>query len=220
MIVANQKPVNEILGMLERYDKVLFVGCQTCVAVCLAGGEKETGVLASLVRLARQRSGRPIEVDETVVQRQCEEEFLAPLNMDGYQAVLSLGCGVGVNKLAEDSDIPILPALDTGFMGHIVEHGVWAETCAGCGECVLDRTGGICPVVRCAKSLMNGPCDGYTEDGLCETGSGDPCAWSMIYDRLKKLDMVDSLRETAPPKDWSKDRFSGPRTRVREDVRL
>ncbi len=220
MIVADQKPINEILGMLERYDKVLFVGCQTCVAVCMAGGEKETGVLASLVRLARQKAGQPIEIDEAAIQRQCEEEFIEPLEADGYQAILSLGCGVGVNKLADHFGIPVLPGLNTGFMGHIEEHGVWAETCAGCGDCVLHRTGGICPVVRCAKSLMNGPCGGYTDDGLCESGTGAPCAWIAIYKRLKELGLLESMTETSPPKDWSKDRFSGPRTRVREDVRL
>ena len=219
MIVANQKPINEILRMLENYDKVLFVGCQTCVAVCMAGGEKETGVLASLVRLARKKAERPIEVDEAVIQRQCENEFIAPLSVDGYQAVLSLGCGVGVNKLAEKFDIPVLPALDTGFMGHVVEHGVWAETCAGCGECVLDRTGGICPVARCAKGLLNGPCEGYTEDGLCETGSGEPCVWLLIYERLKDLDMLESMQSISPAKDWSR-AGGGPRTRIREDVRL
>ena len=220
MIVADQKPIAEIIQMLDRYDKVLFVGCQTCVAVCMAGGEKETGILASSIRLGRKKAGRTIEIDEAAITRQCEQEFIDTLNIDGYQAILSLGCGVGVNKLSEQFKIPVFPALNTRFMGHVVERGVWAEMCAGCGECVLHRTGGICPVVRCAKSLMNGPCGGYTDEGLCESGTGSPCAWIKIYKRLKELDMLDLMYETPPPKDWSVDRFSGPRTRVCEDIQL
>ncbi|MCX8103459.1 MAG: hypothetical protein N3E42_03335, partial [Candidatus Bipolaricaulota bacterium] len=103
MIVADQKPIEEILQMLEPYRRVLFLGCQTCVAVCMAGGEKEVGLLAAAVRLARKHQGRPIEIAEGAVKRQCDDEFNDPWakTIEQQEAVLSLACGVGVNKLSE-----------------------------------------------------------------------------------------------------------------------
>ena len=163
MIVAEQKALKEIRQMLEGRKKVLALGCGTCVTVCLSGGRQETAALASSLRMATRIDGRPVEIDEAIVQRQCEWEYvdaLAP-RLDEYDAVLSLGCGVGVQTLAERfPGKRILPALNTKFMGMPTSHGVWEERCIGCGNCILDKTGGVCPVSRCAKQLFNGPCGG------------------------------------------------------------
>jgi len=226
MIVADQKPIEEILEILEPYKRVLFLGCQTCVAVCMAGGEKEVGLLASAVRLARERQGRPIEITESAVKRQCDDEFLDPLEplIQDHEAVLSLACGVGVNKLAERFRMPILPALNTKFFGEVERQGVWTEVCAGCGNCILHLTGGICPIARCAKSLLNGPCGGVRADGTCEVvkEGQEPrrCAWVMIYERLEQLGQLERLEQLMAAKDWSTDRHGGPRRRVREDMLL
>lgn len=225
MIVADQKPLEEILEMLQPYKKVLFLGCQACVAVCMAGGEKEVGLLASAVRLARRRRAQQIEIVEGAVKRQCEDEFNEPWaeTIQKQEAVLSLACGVGVNKLSERFDVPILPALNTRFFGEVEKQGVWKEVCAGCGSCILHLTGGICPIARCAKNLLNGPCGGVRADGTCEVAAGplpQPCAWVQIIERLEKLGQLERLEVAMAAKDWSADRHGGPRRRVREGMLL
>ena len=133
--------------------------------------------------------------------------------------MISMACGVGVQHLAEYfEDKVILPVLNTKFFGATKEPGVWVERCAGCGNCILDITGGVCPIARCSKSLFNGPCGGSTK-GKCEISKDLDCAWQIIIDRLKELDRLDDYEEIAPIKDWSTERAGGPRKVVREDVR-
>src|SRR5690606_5280482 len=141
-----------ILNNVRDLDRLLVVGCNTCVAVCLAGGEREVAVLSSALRLALRGREAPIDIVERSVERQCEEEFNEPLAeaVASADAVLSMACGVGVQTLAEQfPDTIILPALNTQFMGRPEEFGTWSERCFGCGDCVLDRFGGVCPIARC-----------------------------------------------------------------------
>jgi ferredoxin len=222
MIVADQKPVAELKRMLRGKRKVLAVGCGTCVAVCFAGGKREVGTLSSALRMAAELEGDAIEIDETIVQRQCEGEYIESLGerLNEYDAVLSLGCGVGVQSLAEKfPGKRVLPALNTKFMGAPVEQGVWVERCLGCGNCLLDYTGGICPITRCPKQLMNGPCGGTENGGRCEVDPDIPCAWFSIWERMDNLEIQDDLMEIRPPKDWSTSRDGGVRKVVREDLR-
>lgn len=222
MIVAEQKPLAEIKGLLDGADDVLVVGCGTCVTVCFAGGEKEAGILASSIRMSTKLDGAPKAVTHTTVQRQCEWEYIDPLaeQIGEVDAVLSLGCGIGVQALAERfPGTVILPGLNTSFMGLPTEQGVWEERCAACGECILGLTGGICPIARCAKQLLNGPCGG-SQDGVCEISPDTPCAWQLIYDRLKAQDRLHLIMEIQPPKDWSQSRDGGPRKITRQDLRL
>lgn len=221
MIVAEQKPLETLRKMLGGRRRVLAVGCGTCVTVCFAGGRQEVATLASSLRMASRIDGAPVEIDETMVQRQCEWEYIEPLadNLDGYDAVLSLGCGVGVQTLAERfPGKRVLPALDTKFMGMPTEQGKWEERCQACGNCILDKTGGICPVSRCAKQLFNGPCGG-SQGGKCEVDDSIPCAWQMIWERAEAQGTVDELMAIAPAKDWSTSRDGGLRRVVREDLR-
>ena len=113
----------------------------------------------------------------------------------------------------------VVPGLNTSFLGLPTEQGVWAERCAACGDCILGITGGICPIARCSKSLLNGPCGG-SEDGHCEIDPGTPCAWQLIYDRLSSMGRLDTLLEIQPPKNWRTSRDGGPRKITREDLRL
>lgn len=222
MIVAEQKPLAEIKEMLEGYEKVLIVGCGTCVTVCFAGGTKEVGILASSLRMASRLDGNALEVGEATVQRQCEWEYIDPLakELDQFDAILSLGCGVGVQTLAERFPMKrVLPGLNTKFMGLPTEQGVWEERCQACGDCILDLTGGICPIARCAKQLLNGPCGG-SQDGRCEISPEVPCAWQLIWERMRALGLLDRLMEVQPPKDWSTSRDGGPRRIIRDDLRL
>jgi ferredoxin len=222
MIIAEQKPLAEVKEMLEGYGNVLVVGCGTCVTVCLAGGEKEVGILASSLRMATRLDGHPIAMDEAMVQRQCEWEYIDPLRerLADYDAILSLGCGIGVQTLAERfPDKRVLPALNTTFLGLPVEQGVWEERCQACGDCILDLTGGICPIARCSKQLLNGPCGG-SQRGECEVNKDTPCAWQLIWERMAALGMLDRLMQVQPPKDWRSSRDGGPRRIVRDDLRL
>jgi ferredoxin len=222
MIIGHRKPLEEILKMLEPFDKIALVGCKGCVAVCAAGGEKEVGILASAIRLARKKDGRDIEVKEVTLERQCDPEYIEQIEgfVHGYQAVLSIACGVGVQYMAERyKDIPALPGLNTDFMGGSQEQGVWVERCQGCGNCVLHLTGGICPITRCSKSLLNGPCGG-SAGGKCEIDPDVPCGWQLIVDRLEALGLLEQMYEqVAPYKDWNTSRDGGPRKIVREDMR-
>ncbi len=222
MIVAEQKPLEEIKGLLGEAGRVLIVGCGTCVTVCFAGGEKEAGILGSLLRMSTKMEGHAKDVGEVTVQRQCEWEYLDAIRDRVAEAdvVLSLGCGVGVQALAERyPNAVVVPGLNTKFMGLPLEQGVWAERCAACGQCLLGLTGGICPIARCSKQLLNGPCGGSSQ-GKCEVNPDIECAWQLIYDKLKAQGRLSLLLEITPPKDWRTSRDGGPRKIVREDLRL
>ncbi len=223
MIKAEQKPIDEIIDFLAPYKRILLVGCNACVAVCHAGGEKEVGILASALRMARRKSGQKLEIVEDCSTRQCEPEFVDDLKekVEGVEAILSIACGVGVQTVARRfSDIPVYPGVNTTFLGETEELGVWVERCQACGNCILHLTGGICPVARCAKQLLNGPCGG-SQDGKCEIGNDVPCAWQQIYDRLKAIGQLDRMGQFIPAKKWGKEsRDSGPRNIVREDLKL
>jgi len=222
MIKAEQKPIAEIKDLIAPYEKVLILGCGTCVTISFAGGEKEVGLLASSLRIASAMAGQDKTFAEATVQRQCEWEFIDEVadQINRADAVLSLACGIGVQALAERyPDKVILPGVNTTFLGMAVEHGVLVERCRACGDCVLGLTAGVCPIARCAKSLLNGPCGG-SQNGKCEVDPELDCAWQLIYDRLSRLGQLDRLDTIMPPKDWSKDYDGGPRKIVREDLKL
>jgi len=221
MIVADKKPIEEIIEMVKDFQKILILGCNECVTVCEAGGKKEVGILASALRMYFMNQGKKMDIDEVTLERQCDHEYLEEIRntIDQYDAVLSLACGVGVQFMAETYfSTPVYPGVNTCFMGATEERGVWSERCQGCGQCILDRTGGICPISRCAKRLLNGPCGG-SSNGKCEISKDLDCAWQLIIDRLKELDRLDEYEQIAPIKDWSTERAGGPRRVVREDVR-
>jgi len=219
MITAERKPIDEIRAMIAPYKKVLVLGCGSCVAECAAGGEKETGMLASALRMANKMEGQEVIIQEKTLDRQCVKDFVILLDdvIDQYDAVLSLGCGAGVQAVAEMfSEIPILPALNTEFLGETRDQGYWVENCLGCGDCMLDDFGGVCPLARCSKQLLNGPCGGSRE-GKCEINPEVPCAWQAIIDRLDRFGTLDRLEQIYPPKDWSTKQGGGPRKIMRED---
>lgn len=222
MIVAEQKPLSDIKGLLGEARKVLIVGCGTCVTVCFAGGEREASVLSSLLRMSSRLDGASTTVTDVTVQRQCEWEYLDTIRerVADADVVLSLGCGIGVQALAEHfPEAFVVPGLNTKFLGLPLEQGVWAERCAACGECVLGVTGGICPIARCSKQLLNGPCGGSSH-GKCEINAEIDCAWQLIYDKLQAQGRLSLMMEITPPKDWRTSRDGGPRKIVREDLRL
>jgi ferredoxin len=222
MIIAEQKSLEELKSLIADAQKVLVVGCGTCVTVCFAGGAREAAIVSASLRMASKLEGNQKAVTDVTVQRQCEWEYLDQIaeQVQDVDVVLSLGCGIGVQAIAEHFPKAwVVPGLNTSFLGLPVEQGVWAERCAACGDCILGLTGGICPIARCSKSLLNGPCGG-SEDGHCEISPDVPCAWQLIYDRLTSLGKQHVLLELQPPKHWRASRDGGPRRIVREDLRL
>lgn len=219
MIVAEQKPIAEIKDTLLSYEKVLVLGCGTCVKTCFAGGEDEVAVLASALRLACKMEGQPIDIEEATVERQCENEFIqeAAPAVGRNDAVLSLACGAGIQAIARCFEkTPVLPGVNTTFIGALQRPGVFTEECSGCGNCQLAIFGGICPVTRCAKKLLNGPCGG-SRNGECEVNADTDCAWHLIIERLGSLGQLENLRIYVPPKNWQPSQSGGPRKLVRED---
>jgi len=202
MIVARRKPFKEIMDSLEGYERILTVGCGTCTAVCLAGGEKEVGLLSSQLAIASQLRGKRFKLGEATVERQCDKEFLQELRhkVEDYQVLLSLACGVGIQFLAEMyPQKVVLPGVDTAFIGSNDDVGLWTERCRMCNQCCLALTGGVCPVTMCPKGLLNGPCSG-TREGMCEVDPSKPCAWRLIYERLETTNRLGRMKEIFPPR--------------------
>jgi ferredoxin len=218
MIVGEQKPFEEIWEMVKDHKQLTVFGCNTCVAVCHQGGNKEAGILAAQLRMRATQDDVDIEIIDSGIERQCEHEFFEKTEdlVQKSEAILSLACGIGVQFMAEKYGIPIYPGLNTTFLGDVPETGLYTEKCQACGDCVLGVTGGICPVSRCAKRLFNGPCGGSTT-GKCEISKETECAWQLVIDRLEALGRLDTYERVMPLKDWSKDRSGGPRSFKLED---
>jgi len=218
MIIAQRKPMEEIQAMIDGFEKILVLGCRGCTTVCCAGGAKEVETLSTLIRMDGKQKGKTVNTLEASTELQCEPESVRPILeklANQYDVVLSMACGAGVQTVAKlFPDLRVLPALNTNFIGMAEEHGVWTEVCLACGDCILGKTAGICPVTRCAKGLLNGACGGASE-GKCEVSKDRPCAWQEIYHALKCLNMLNYLKEKSQVKDWP----IHPGRVVREDLR-
>jgi ferredoxin len=154
MIVAETKPLHEIVSSISRFKNILVVGCGSCVTVCLTGGSKAAEDLVRELSLPYRYKGDPPLFRIASVIRQCEKDLVEenleiPQSVD---AILSLACGAGVQTVSEVyPHLLVIPALNTTFLGAVDEPGIWREKCRGCGDCILAETAGICPVTRCAK---------------------------------------------------------------------
>ncbi len=220
MIIADQKGIEEILRSTEPYKNIMVAGCGTCVTVCLAGGEKEAVRIADMIRLNAQQNGKDINVTVTNPIRQCDMEFLDDCedSFENVDCILSLACGAGVQFMAEKyPEKVVVPGINTKFIGVNRDLGYWTEMCQGCGNCILEKTGGICPVARCSKSHFNGPCGG-SSGGVCEISADTDCAWQLIYERMKRIGQLERLYEINDVRDWSSSRDGGPRSIRRNDV--
>ena len=212
MIIVQQKPLKEIFEAVRNAKSLLIVGCDGCASIIQAGGERQAHVLKNLIEMEKKVKGEEIPAIKAIsILRQCDRQIsstaLRPLK-DNYDAIVSLGCGVGVQTIADTcKPTLVMPANDTKFIGmHDTKAGKFNEFCTACGECILFETGGVCPITRCAKSLLNGPCGGQSK-GKCEVGGWkNDCAWILIYDRLKERNRLDLFTKFRPPRDY---RLSG-----------
>jgi ferredoxin len=207
--------MDEIIGNLKAGEKVFVVGCGNCAAKCHSGGEPETKEMAERLR----RRG------VTVTGYACTDNgvSLCKLNVatkmlnETYKAeteqadsFLILACGQGIHTVMDATDGgAVHVGCDTIFGGETVTDDFITEYCSLCGECIVEKTGGLCPVTLCAKGLLNGPCGGAI-NGKCEVDRSRDCGWQLIYDRLRELGRLDDMAEYIAPKNNSK--WSRPRS--------
>ncbi len=202
MIITKQKPFEKIKEMTAPYNKLFIVGCGTCSTSCQTGGEEE---VAEMVEKLGDKVIGSVMVEEPCdlrINRRDLKEHRATLNE--ADAVLVMSCGAGVQTVGDYTGKVVLPALDTNFIGETERIGKFYDRCKACGDCILDETGGICPITRCAKGLLNGPCGGQV-DGKCEVGEYEnDCAWVLIYEKLREQGRLDLFTKFRPPRDNSK----------------
>ncbi|MHC1578150.1 MAG: methylenetetrahydrofolate reductase C-terminal domain-containing protein [Dehalococcoidia bacterium] len=200
--ITKQKPFKEIEEQLEGFNRVYIAGCGTCATMTRTGGREQ--VLEMKERL--QGLGKLV-TGWTVIPIACDEmtEVAVKENSGAIQnanCILVMACALGVHKITTYIDKPVIPALDTLFIGVEDSPGFFKEVCAQCGQCVLGQTAGICPLTACPKGLLNGPCGG-TNNGKCEVDKEKDCAWTLIYQRLKEQGRLDLMRKYQPPRDYN-----------------
>jgi ferredoxin len=201
MIATRQKPFEEILESLKGEEKIFIVGCGDCATICHTGGEEEVRVMEE--KLAAQ--GKKV-VGTVIIEVACHTLKVRSVfnelkdHIQQADGLLILACGAGVQAASQVTARPVHPGLDSLFLANIRRHGEFQERCSMCGRCILDLTRGICPLTRCAKGLVNGPCGG-AKDGKCEVEERD-CCWVQIYERLQERGELDRLRAYQPPRDF------------------
>ncbi|MDD5166896.1 MAG: methylenetetrahydrofolate reductase C-terminal domain-containing protein [Candidatus Omnitrophica bacterium] len=206
MIITEQKSLSEILEMLKEYDKIFLVGCGECATTAKTGGEAELlSMKAELEKQGKVVLGTCIPSAPCVASQTKTELAKSMKSLREAEAVLVLACGLGVQSVKDNDRLGkvILPACNTLFGAVMDAQGGFLEKCSLCGECVLDITGGICPITLCAKGLLNGPCGGM-DKGKCEVDKDKDCAWVLIYKELEKKNKLGTLRHIQRPKDFKK----------------
>ncbi|MFH1328680.1 MAG: methylenetetrahydrofolate reductase C-terminal domain-containing protein [Candidatus Bathyarchaeota archaeon] len=204
--MPKQKSLNDIQKMINGRKRILILGCDGCSGIYEVGGLREAELLKVRLEMAESKQSQKPEIKTTTVLRQCDIEVISKAlcsMMPEVDAVISLACGVGVQTIADVfSDKPIFPGNDTMFCGMEDRgQGKFLEKCSTCGNCLLGETGGVCPITRCAKSLLNGPCGGQV-DGKCEVGDyTHDCAWVLIWKRLKERNQLDEFKKFRPTRD-------------------
>lgn len=203
MIIARKKPLEDILRALDRETKVFIVGCGECATVTQTGGEAEVAEMKESL----EKAGKQV-VAVDVVAANCQELDLKRIlrkhkhAAEEAEAFLVLSCGAGTQSVRAATDKHVVPGTDSLFVGNVQRSMDFVEKCSLCGDCVLDEYGAICPVTRCAKGLLNGPCGG-TNKGKCEVDPDTDCAWVLIHEQLKREGRKDKRTRIHEPKDWS-----------------
>ncbi|MCI8418783.1 MAG: 5,10-methylenetetrahydrofolate reductase [Lachnospiraceae bacterium] len=208
MIITQKKPIEELMAMLEGATKIALLGCGSCATACATGGEKELKEMTAYL----ESHGKKVvatAMSDYCCMNMSTKTCMKKLAAAQPDAVVCMSCGDGVQVAAKHIGVPVYPSNNTMFLGESVRLGLFEEACHLCGNCVLGTTGGICPISRCAKSLVNGPCGGQ-KNGKCEVNPENDCAWIMIYHKLEELGQLDKLTQTRPDKGYAD--VSYPRT--------
>ena len=199
--ITKQKPFEEVQQLLEKFDRVYVIGCGTCATMTKTGGVEQVQEM----RERLQELGKLV-TGSIVIPTACDDMTeTAVKENDGpiqnANCILVMSCAMGVHRVSLYIGKPVLPALDTLFIGMEDSPGDFHEVCAQCGQCILGQTAGICPLTACHKGLLNGPCGG-TNNGKCEVDKNRDCAWTLIYNRLEEQGRLDLMRKYQPPKDF------------------
>ena len=200
MIITQKKPIEELMAMLGDAKKIAIIGCGSCATACATGGEKEVGELKAYL----EANGRTVVA--TAMSDYCCMNLTTKSKVKGFaaagaEAVVCMASGDGTQVVANNVPVPVYPANNTMFLGEAVKFGLFEKACHLCGNCVLGTTGGICPITRCAKSLVNGPYGGQ-KNGKCEVNPENDCAWIKIYKRLEQIGQLDKLGQTRSDKGY------------------
>ncbi|MCX5701320.1 MAG: methylenetetrahydrofolate reductase C-terminal domain-containing protein [Candidatus Omnitrophica bacterium] len=206
MIISELKPIKDIIDSLKNYSKIFLVGCGECATTCKTGGEPEVlKMKQDLEAQGKTVVGYCIPSAPCVAAKLKTELAKNMSQLRTADAVLVLACGLGIQSVKDNDrfNLMVLPACNTLFGAVMDAKGDFYEKCSLCAECVLGKTGGICPITLCAKGLLNGPCGGMNK-GKCEVDSDKDCAWVLIYKELEKKNQLESLKEIQSPKDFKK----------------
>lgn len=206
MIITERKPIKSIIDSLKNYSKIFIVGCGECATACKTGGEPEVAKMKKdLEEAGKVVTGTCIPSAPCVAAKLKSELAKNIKALQVSDAVLVLACGLGVQSFRDNDrfGLAAFPALNTVFGAVMDAKGNFYEKCSMCGDCLLDITGGICPVTLCPKGILNGPCGGMNK-GKCEVDKEQDCAWVLIYNELQKNKKLDSLKEIKAPRDFKK----------------
>ena len=206
MIVTQRKPLEEVLNILKDQNKVFLVGCGECSTTCHTGGEKEVLEMKQLLEAQGKKVTGWVIPNAPCIAAQTKTAFAQNMPaLRDTQAILVMSCGLGVQSVKENDrlKLEVFPALNSMFGTLMDARGNFQEVCSNCGECVLDKTGCICPITRCSKGLLNGPCGGVIK-GKCEVDRDRDCAWVLIYKELERKGQLDKMKALSAPKDYSK----------------
>lgn len=206
MIVTERKPLEEISEVLKGHKKVFLIGCGECSTTCHTGGEKEVlEMQAYLESQGKKVTGWNIP-NAPCIAAQTKAAFARNMAaLKDSDAILVMSCGLGVQSVKQNDrfGLAVYPALNSMFGTLMDAKGSFYEVCSNCGDCVLDQTGCICPVTRCSKGLLNGPCGGVIK-GKCEVDRSRDCAWVLIYQELEKKGQLDKMKAISGPRNYSK----------------
>jgi len=206
MIFSKQKDFQTILGFLKDKENIFLVGCGDCATTCKSGGQEQL----EQIKLKLEEAGKNV-TGAVVAEVACissQMKILMATNkrvLEKSDAVLVFACGSGVQCFKENDRLgkDVFSGCDSIFATIIDAQNRFIEVCSSCGECILDLTEGICPITRCPKGLLNGPCGGQ-KDGKCETDRKKDCAWVLIYKAKEAKKRLLDLEKPISPKDYSK----------------
>lgn len=205
MIVTKKRDFQELMENIKEYRSFFLIGCSECASLCGTGGEPEVKAMKGALEAEGKvvtggivaKTGCQVLGTKTELKKYREE-------LDKSDCILVMSCGAGTQAAVEIfEDKPVFPTNDSMFLGNMTRYQMFDERCSLCGRCLLDKTGGICPITACPKGLLNGPCGGC-KDGHCEVSPDIKCAWVRIYERMKRLDKLEEFCNTIiEAKDWS-----------------
>jgi len=206
MIITERKPIQNIIDSLKNYPRIFIIGCGECATACKTGGDPEVAQMKKDLEAAGKIVTGSCIPSAPCIAAKLKSEIAKNIKaLQNSDAVLVLACGLGVQSFKDNDRLALaaFPALNTVFGAVMDARGNFYEKCSMCGECILDKTGGVCPVTLCAKGILNGPCGGMNK-GKCEVDKEQDCAWVLIYKELEKNKKLDSLREIKAPRDFKK----------------